>query len=63
MIEEFIEKSKKYMWVDRTYIGTSIQRMYKKIFGIYKKIASEEGKSIVFGDAYDYYTFKDVLTA
>ena len=50
------------MWVEKSYIGVSIQRMYKKIFEAYKKVAGDEGKSVVYGDAYDYHTFKDTIT-
>jgi hypothetical protein len=35
--------------------------MFKKIFGIYKKLSENSGKSIMLGDAYDYHTFRDTL--
>lgn len=35
--------------------------MHKKVFDIYKKRAMKEGKKILFGDLYEYNTFKDII--
>ena len=61
VLENFVEKTKKFMSANRIYLRTSVKRMFKKFFEVIKKKAGAEGKSIVFGDAFDYHTFKDTL--
>jgi hypothetical protein len=60
-IEEFLNKIKRFLFVDRLYVKTSLKRLFRKIFWLYRIVSEGQGRSISLGDPYDYFTFKDLF--
>ena len=60
-IEQFLGSVKRFLLIDKPLVKTTVRRLFRKVFWLYRIVAAREGRSVSIGDPYDYFTFKDLF--
>lgn len=60
-LEQFLGNIKRFLLIDHVLVRTTVNRLFRKVFWLYRIIAVREGRSVSLGDPYDYHTFKDLF--